>query len=82
MLAPTIAMTDPYRLVQARSEFQHQRCREMSGILLIDEATDTRRHSVRVLHWPAIHVSAQRALVWRELHAHDVFEPMRRIQVQ
>lgn len=81
-LAPTIAMTDPYSLVQAGSEFQHQRCREMSAILMIGKATGTRRHGAQVLHWPAIRVSAQRALAWRELHAQDVFEPMRRLPVQ
>ncbi|WP_414695195.1 hypothetical protein [Paraburkholderia sp.] len=49
-LAPTIAMTDPYSLVQAWSEFQHQRCSEMSTILIIGKPTGTRRHGVQLLH--------------------------------
>ena len=32
---PILAMTDPYRLVQAQFDFQHQRYRDVSAILAI-----------------------------------------------
>ncbi len=37
---------------------------------------------VQVHDWPAVRLSAQQPLVQRELHAHDVLEPVRRVQGQ